>query len=67
MSSTDATQDLQAFHIAGLPPDFYYIPNFLTVEEEASILNKVRKLRDLSQVTSRPMLPHHKIFFQWLY
>ena len=25
-----------------LPPDFYYIPNFITPEEEASILGKVR-------------------------
>jgi len=34
---------LEIFRIAGLPPDFYYIPNFITVEEENSILQKVRK------------------------
>ena len=35
---------LQAFRIASLPPEFYYIPNFITAEEEASILGKVRSL-----------------------
>jgi alkylated DNA repair protein alkB family protein 6 len=34
-------EGLEAFRIASLPPEFYYIPNFLTAEEEASILNKV--------------------------
>jgi alkylated DNA repair protein alkB family protein 6 len=43
MTTADAKEGLQAFRIAGLPPNFYYIPNFLTVEEEASILNKVCK------------------------
>jgi alkylated DNA repair protein alkB family protein 6 len=33
---------LQAFRIANLPPDFYYIPNFISAEEEWSILGKVR-------------------------
>lgn len=36
-----AKHDLKAFRIVGLPPEFYYIPNFITPEEEASILNKV--------------------------
>lgn len=46
---SNAKQDLEAFHIAGLPPDFYYISNFISVEEETSILQKVslRKLRDV--------------------
>jgi hypothetical protein len=43
MTTAHAKEGLQASRIAGLPPDFYYIPNFLTVEEEASILNKVCK------------------------
>jgi hypothetical protein len=41
MSSLEGMQGLQAFRIAGLPPDFYYIPNFISVEEEKSILQKV--------------------------
>lgn len=34
-------EGLEAFRIAGLPREFYYIPNFITPEEEASILDKV--------------------------
>ncbi|KAH7082410.1 hypothetical protein FB567DRAFT_106158 [Paraphoma chrysanthemicola] len=41
MSPQDDTNTLEAFRIAGLPSDFYYIPNFITVEEEASILQKI--------------------------
>jgi len=42
MAAIDAQRPLQAFRIAGLPPDFYYIPDFISTEEEASILQKVR-------------------------
>ncbi|EUC34052.1 hypothetical protein COCCADRAFT_94499 [Bipolaris zeicola 26-R-13] len=38
---SNAKQDLEAFRIAGLPPDFYYISNFISVEEETSILQKI--------------------------
>ena len=37
----DDKTGLEAFRIAGLPPDFYYIPNFISLAEEASILQKV--------------------------
>jgi alkylated DNA repair protein alkB family protein 6 len=42
MSNLNEKQGLQAFRTAGLPPDFYYIPNFISAEEEASILQKVK-------------------------
>ncbi|KAF1958469.1 hypothetical protein CC80DRAFT_546701 [Byssothecium circinans] len=32
---------LARFRIGALPPDFYYIPNFITVEEEERILGKI--------------------------
>lgn len=42
--------NLEVFRIAGLPPDFYYIPNFISAEEESSIVQKVRFcLRPYSQ------------------
>jgi hypothetical protein len=40
MMNEASNRSLQAFRVAGLPPDFYYIPNFITPEEEASILQK---------------------------
>lgn len=33
---------VESWRIQSLPPNFYYIPNFITVEEESSILQKVR-------------------------
>lgn len=50
MSVDKAGRPLEAFRIAGLPPDFYYIPNFISVEEEASILQKVHTFRDLANL-----------------
>lgn len=42
MPSTDSTKlELAAFRIDALPPHFYYIPDFISTEEEASILSKV--------------------------
>ncbi|EMD60694.1 hypothetical protein GGP41_000987 [Bipolaris sorokiniana] len=38
---SNAKLDLEAFRIVSLPPDFYYIPNFISVEEETSILQKI--------------------------
>ncbi|KAK3197444.1 hypothetical protein GRF29_216g188394 [Pseudopithomyces chartarum] len=32
---------LEPYRIKGLPDSFYYIPDFITVEEEASILSKI--------------------------
>jgi alkylated DNA repair protein alkB family protein 6 len=42
MAADSAERSLQAFQLTGLPSDFYYIPNFISIEEEASILQKAR-------------------------
>jgi len=42
MAADSADRPLKAFRIAGLPSDFYYMPNFISIEEEASILQKAR-------------------------
>ncbi|OCK77575.1 hypothetical protein K432DRAFT_418544 [Lepidopterella palustris CBS 459.81] len=42
MATPDPASDLlEPFRISSLPPAFYYIPNFITPEEEASILQKI--------------------------
>ncbi|OSS51017.1 hypothetical protein B5807_04401 [Epicoccum nigrum] len=41
MTAETTQPPLQAFRITGLPPNFYYIPNFISAEEEASVLQKI--------------------------
>ncbi|CAO2653355.1 Nn.00g027660.m01.CDS01 [Neocucurbitaria sp. VM-36] len=48
---------LNSYRIEGLPPDFYYIPNFVSVEEEASILQKIPTQR-WTQLTHRRLQAH---------
>lgn len=43
--SIDDGNSLEKFKIPSLPPDFYYIPNFISREEEESILQKVCRPR----------------------
>lgn len=57
MTDSEEKQDLQAFRIATLPPDFYYTPNFISVEEEASILQKIPAQR-WTQLTHRRLQAH---------
>ncbi|KAH7070707.1 hypothetical protein BKA63DRAFT_83284 [Paraphoma chrysanthemicola] len=57
MPPKDHTNALETFRIAGLPPDFYYIPNFITVEEEASILQKIPAQR-WTHLTHRRLQAH---------
>ncbi|KAH8719182.1 hypothetical protein GQ44DRAFT_712656 [Phaeosphaeriaceae sp. PMI808] len=57
MLRSDAEQRLDAFRIAGLPRDFYYIPNFISVEEEASILKKIPTQR-WTHLTHRRLQAH---------
>ncbi|KAL5113624.1 hypothetical protein ACEQ8H_008489 [Pleosporales sp. CAS-2024a] len=56
-SNTGTNQNLQAYRIASLPPDFYYIPNFITPAEEASILDKIPSQR-WTQLTHRRLQAH---------
>ncbi|KAH7402257.1 hypothetical protein DE146DRAFT_609924 [Phaeosphaeria sp. MPI-PUGE-AT-0046c] len=57
MSSSDSTPGLQAFRLHGLPPEFYYIPNFISAEEEASIISKIPAQR-WTQLTHRRLQAH---------
>lgn len=44
MITDSEERPLEAFRIAGLPAAFYYIPNFISIEEETSLLQKARLL-----------------------
>lgn len=33
--------ELEAYRIPGLPSSFYYMPNFITPEEEEALISKV--------------------------
>jgi alkylated DNA repair protein alkB family protein 6 len=37
-----SSKPLENFRVSSLPPEMYYIPNFISAEEEASVLQKVR-------------------------
>jgi hypothetical protein len=57
-AETGAIKGLDAFRIVGLPPDFYYLPNFISVEEEASILQKVNKSLPNTLYSTAPLLTY---------
>jgi alkylated DNA repair protein alkB family protein 6 len=58
MLSSDSTKaSLSAFRIQALPPDFYYIPDFVSAEEEASILSKVSISADNTPTTFGGTIP----------
>ncbi|KAF1935579.1 alkB, alkylation repair protein 6 [Clathrospora elynae] len=52
LQAVGGNKALQAFRVAGLSSDFYYIPNFISVEEEVSILQKIPAQR-WTQLTHR--------------
>jgi hypothetical protein len=55
MSLSPAQSDLLApFLVPSLPPSFYYIPNFITPEEEAAILRKATKFPLSSSILTSP-------------
>ncbi|KAF2824675.1 hypothetical protein CC86DRAFT_45815 [Ophiobolus disseminans] len=57
MSEQGTNERLQAFRIPSLPPDFYYIPDFISAEEEASILQKIPSNR-WTHLTHRRLQAH---------
>ncbi|KAF2637160.1 alkB, alkylation repair protein 6 [Massarina eburnea CBS 473.64] len=50
-------EGLERFRIAGLPPNFYYVADFISVEEEASILQKIPAQR-WTHLTHRRLQAH---------
>ncbi|PSN68275.1 hypothetical protein BS50DRAFT_676173 [Corynespora cassiicola Philippines] len=50
-------ESLEKYRIKSLPPNFYYIPNFISAEEEASLLNKIPPQR-WTPLTHRRLQAH---------